>query len=76
MNDSRAKKSRVATGLSRELSLLHTTMMGVGMMIGAGVFIGVTAAISARRDYSNASIRPKSLSDQFECRLDFNYGGK
>ncbi|MFC1668116.1 amino acid permease [Chlamydiota bacterium] len=27
--------------LSRELSLFHITMMGMGMMIGAGVFIGI-----------------------------------
>ena len=41
MNDPRGEKSKVATGLSRELNLLHITMMGVGMMIGAGVFIGI-----------------------------------
>ena len=27
--------------LSRELTLFHVTMMGVGMMIGAGIFIGI-----------------------------------
>ena len=31
--------------LSRELSLFHITMMGLGMMIGAGVFLGVGNAI-------------------------------
>lgn len=41
MNDSRGEKSKVAATLSRELNLLHITMMGVGMMIGAGVFIGI-----------------------------------
>ena len=45
MNDPQAKQSRIATGLSRELSLLHITMMGVGMMIGAGVFIGIGNAV-------------------------------
>jgi len=32
---------QVTTELSRELNLFHITMMGLGMMIGAGVFIGV-----------------------------------
>ncbi len=41
MNDSRGEKSKVVTTLSRELNLLQITMMGVGMMIGAGVFIGI-----------------------------------
>lgn len=31
--------------LSRELSLFQITMMGIGMMIGAGVFIGIGNAI-------------------------------
>ena len=31
--------------LARELSLFHITMMGLGMMIGAGVFLGVGNAI-------------------------------
>ena len=31
----------VASELSRELTLFHITMMGLGMMIGAGVFIGI-----------------------------------
>jgi amino acid transporter len=31
----------IATEFSRDLKLLHITMMGVGMMIGAGVFLGV-----------------------------------
>ena len=32
-------KRSVESELSRELSLFHITMMGVGMMIGAGVFV-------------------------------------
>lgn len=32
--------------LSRELSLFHVTMMGLGMMIGAGVFLGMGISIS------------------------------
>ena len=36
---------RISTELSRNLTLLHVTMMGVGMMIGAGVFLGVGNAI-------------------------------
>ena len=32
-------KKQVESELSRELSLFHITMMGVGMMIGAGVFV-------------------------------------
>jgi amino acid transporter/nucleotide-binding universal stress UspA family protein len=35
----------IATELSRNLTLLHITMMGVGMMIGAGVFLGVGNAV-------------------------------
>ncbi len=34
------------TELSRELTLFHVTMMGVGMMIGAGVFLGVGRSIA------------------------------
>lgn len=34
-----------STELSRELSLFHITMMGLGMMIGAGVFIGIGNAV-------------------------------
>jgi len=37
---------RISTELSRNLSLLQITMMGVGMMIGAGVFLGVGNAVS------------------------------
>ncbi len=33
------------TELSRELTLFHVTMMGIGMMIGAGIFLGVGNAI-------------------------------
>jgi len=33
------------TELSRELNLFHITMMGIGMMIGAGIFLGVGNAI-------------------------------
>ncbi len=35
-----------APELSRELSLFHITMMGLGMMIGAGVFLGMGISIS------------------------------
>lgn len=35
----------IASELSRELSLFHITMMGLGMMIGAGVFLGIGNAI-------------------------------
>ena len=36
---------QITTELSRNLNLLHITMMGVGMMIGAGVFLGVGNAV-------------------------------
>ena len=36
----------VTTELSRDLTLFHVTMMGVGMMIGAGVFIGIGKSVS------------------------------
>ncbi len=34
-------RQSVTTELSRDLSLFHITMMGLGMMVGAGVFIGI-----------------------------------
>ena len=37
----RPKQSKITTSLSRELGLFHITMMGVAMMIGAGVFLGI-----------------------------------
>jgi len=36
-----ADEPNVHAELSRDLSLFHVTMMGLGMMIGAGVFIGI-----------------------------------
>jgi len=44
-NDTESGSHRISTELSRNLTLLHVTMMGVGMMIGAGVFLGVGNAI-------------------------------
>jgi APA family basic amino acid/polyamine antiporter len=38
-------KPAVTTELSRDLNLFHLTMMGLGMMIGAGVFLGIGNAI-------------------------------
>jgi len=38
-------KPVVTTELSRDLNLFHLTMMGLGMMIGAGVFLGIGNAI-------------------------------
>ncbi|MHC4636145.1 MAG: amino acid permease [Planctomycetota bacterium] len=38
-------KSALKGELSRELSLFHVTMMGLGMMIGAGVFLGIGNAV-------------------------------
>ena len=40
-----ADKPHVSAELSRELSLFHITMMGLGMMIGAGVFLGTGKSI-------------------------------
>lgn len=40
-----AGKEPVSLELSRDLNLFHITMMGLGMMIGAGVFLGVGNAI-------------------------------
>ncbi len=36
-----ADKPSIHGELSRDLNLFHVTMMGLGMMIGAGVFIGI-----------------------------------
>ncbi|MFH1416243.1 MAG: amino acid permease [Elusimicrobiota bacterium] len=38
-------KEHISSELSRELSLFHITMMGLGMMIGAGVFLGIGNSI-------------------------------
>jgi amino acid transporter/nucleotide-binding universal stress UspA family protein len=38
-------KLPVESELSRDLSLFHVTMMGLGMMIGAGIFLGVGNSI-------------------------------
>ena len=40
-----ADDSHVSSELSRDLSLFHVTMMGLGMMIGAGVFLGTGKTI-------------------------------
>ena len=40
-----SNKERIYSELSRDLSLFHVTMMGVGMMIGAGVFLAMGPAI-------------------------------
>jgi len=40
-----ADEPAVSAELSRELSLFHITMMGLAMMIGAGVFIGIGISI-------------------------------
>ena len=36
-----ADESGISGELSRDLGLFHITMMGLGMMIGAGVFVGI-----------------------------------
>lgn len=41
-----ANKPQVSSELSRELNLFHITMMGMGMMIGAGVFLGIGISTS------------------------------
>ncbi len=38
-------RPEVSSELSRDLSLFHVTMMGLGMMIGAGVFLGTGKTI-------------------------------
>ena len=40
-----ANKEKPASELSRELTLFQITMMGLGMMIGAGVFLGIGNSI-------------------------------
>jgi len=40
------QNNKITSELSRELNLFHITMMGLGMMIGAGIFIGVGNSIS------------------------------
>lgn len=40
-----AEDPKVTSELSRELSLFQITMMGLGMMIGAGVFLGIGNAV-------------------------------
>jgi APA family basic amino acid/polyamine antiporter len=43
--ESKTKHPKISTEFSRNLTLLQITMMGVGMMIGAGVFLGVGNAV-------------------------------
>jgi len=38
-------KTGVSSELSRDLTLFHIVMMGLGMMIGAGVFVGIGLSI-------------------------------
>ena len=40
-----ADRAQVTSELSRELSLFHIIMMALGMMVGAGVFLGVLLAL-------------------------------
>jgi len=40
-----ASDHRISSELSRELTLFQITMMGLGMMIGAGVFLGIGNAV-------------------------------
>ncbi len=40
-----SEKNNLTTELSRELSLFQITAMGLGMMIGAGVFLGIGNSI-------------------------------
>ena len=40
-----AETTTIPSGLSRDLTLFQITMMGVGMMIGAGIFVGLGNAI-------------------------------
>jgi amino acid permease len=44
-NAREASAPQVAAELSRDLNLFHVTMMGVGMMIGAGVFLGIAECV-------------------------------
>jgi len=39
--DKQVSTTELHAELSRDLSLFHVTMMGLGMMIGAGVFLGI-----------------------------------
>ncbi len=41
MSDNEQSQHVVHAELSRDLKLFHITMMGMGMMIGAGVFVGI-----------------------------------
>ncbi len=43
--NNRKEQPVVQTELARELTLFHLIMMGLGMMIGAGVFLGIGNAI-------------------------------
>ncbi|HUS92625.1 MAG TPA: amino acid permease [Phycisphaerae bacterium] len=41
-----ADRPAISGELSRDLNLFHITMMGLGMMIGAGVFVGIGICMS------------------------------
>ena len=40
-----SERKALTTELARDLSLFHIAMMGIGMMIGAGVFLGIGNAV-------------------------------
>jgi len=61
MNDPEVPPPKIAKTPSRDLSLLHITMMGVGMMIGAGVFLDI-------HKYKRINIRQK-----FGYAIQFSY---
>lgn len=44
-NSAQASTPHVAGELSRDLTLFHIIMMGLGMMIGAGVFVGIGLSV-------------------------------
>ncbi len=52
MNNPKVTPPKIAKTLSRHLSLLHITMMGVGMMVGAGVFLGIGNTLPLGLDIS------------------------
>ena len=68
---------KITTELSRNLKLIHVTMMGVGMMIGAGVFLGMGNADKSRGSgrgdpHLCAERADRDIHGHVLCRAEFS----
>jgi len=69
-----ADKSTVSAELSRELGLFPITMMGLGMMIGAGVFLGLGNSIFIAGP--GGGMLTFALNSHVLCRVKLSYSSR